>query len=604
MVRITRILIAASLCMVFAGCVTAIDENLPYPQLPIIPVATQFSLVASPSHPTAYLTSEKIAAGEQVQVLGMDNNAAWLLIVHGDKIGWMPTFYSRTNVGTLKPAIQIEPLSAACTHYLGATFAPDDSWVSGADGAGIVSGTIYRPQVNNNFATATLTLEIAGQGTVQAADYLHPPLTAATSVILFAFALTDLQQDSRISFELANPSNEPLTFQATFFSTDCPEQFDAWTPGYVDQLPIGTAKRTLPEEAPTPTSSRPTPTSQTPTNQTPANPSLTPTATATAVIIKRPSGPTPSSEVGALPPEIEQVLIEWDAIHHESDRTLDPAALPSVLTDAALTQQQQTLAKLQQGNCYWEFIDLAPSVTLAWQAVSASEVLVDVQKHWDAKLYCSGKFSERDSFNEPFLIRYRLRLSDKWRIAEKKTIDEAEVMAAPSSPDSPATTGSAPPQPGQVDSPLRASLLKKSQISAVSLAYQAQAAAFIDALLLHLDDFQLPNLGITRRTVTDALGRSDAGDRLNSVVQEVWADWQSNAHARNFDAATTDPANQGLSPFRQLIIRMVQGRQGKLSDAQQHALHNYFTRSEDATVWRRDPDAVIGAINRESFQWP
>jgi len=87
-------------------------------------------------------------------------------------------------------------------------------------------------------------------------------------------------------------------------------------------------------------------------------------------------------------------------------------------------------------------------------------------------------------------------------------------------------------------------------------------------------------------------------------VQEVWADWQSNARSRTFDASTADPGRQGFSPFRQLIIRLIQGRQGQLSDSQQHALHNYFTRSEDASVWRRDPDAVIGAINRESFRWP
>jgi hypothetical protein len=595
--KIARIALYGCLWLLITGCVTAVDDKLPYSQLPEIIVATQFSPVASPSHPTAYLTSATIAAGEKVSVIGMDNDAAWLLILHNEQIGWMPTFYSRTNVGNLKPALQMTPLSAQCTKYLGATFAAGESWVSGVDGDLLVIGSVYRPQAGPQFQDTTLAITIAGQGNPLAADYLHPSLTATSALGLFAFALTGLQKDSRISFDLANPGAEPLSFQAAFFSTTCPDLLRGWTNEFVDRLPIGVTKLDLPKPRPTPTRPAPTVVALTPTTQP-----LFPTLTPTPVIIKRPSGPTGSPQSAALPADIEQVLLEWDRIHHESDRTLDPVALPTVLTGAALTQQQQTLQKLQQGNCYWEFTDLAPSVTLAWQQLSVSEVLVDAQKHWDARLYCNGKFSERDSFNEPFLIRYRLLLTDGWRIAEKKTINADEVLSTAATGTSPSQN--APSQPSQADNPLRANLLAKSQNSAVALVHRTQATALIDALLGHLDEFQLPNLGITRRTMTDALNRADAGDRLNAVVQEVWADWQNNARTRNFDAATADPGSRGFSPFRQLIIRLIQGRQGRLSDSQQHALHNYFTRNEEASVWQRDPDAVIGAINRESFQWP
>jgi hypothetical protein len=600
MAKLTRILFYLCLWIILSGCVTSIDDKLPYAQLPAITVATQSPLVASPAHPTSFLPSEPIVAGEQVRVIGMDSNAAWLLVLHGDTIGWIPSIYSRTNVGTLKPALRIDPLPDKCTKYLGATFAPDEAWVSGVAGDLIVVGSIYRPAVGRQFQNASLAVEIAGQGTAWQADYVHPPLTTTSSVVLFTFALTKLQQDSRIHFDLANHDSERFSFQAAFFSTDCPDDLNKWEHEFVDRLPVGQAKLALPRRVATPTRTAPSATTPTPTSRP-----LSPTPTPTLLIIQpTPHGPPAPPQVADLPAEIEQVLRDWDLIHHESDRTLDPSAIPTVLTGAALTQQQQTLQKLRQGNCYWEFTDLAPSETLAYQPISANEAIVDVRKHWDGRLYCNGRFSERDSFNDPFFIRYRLIRTDGWRIAEKKTINEDELMSSSSgaSPSGPITTP--PAQPGRTGDPLRASLLAKSQNSAVGLVHRPQAEAFLDSLLRHLDDFQLPNLGITRRTMTDALGRADAGDRVNSLVQEVWADWESNARSRKFDAATADPAGLGFSPFRQLVIRLIQNRQGRLSDSQQHALHNYFTRAEDSSVWRRDPDAVIGAINRESFRWP
>ena len=43
---------------------------------------------------------------------------------------------------------------------------------------------------------------------------------------------------------------------------------------------------------------------------------------------------------------------------------------------------------------------------------------------------------------------------------------------------------------------------------------------------------------------------------------------------------------------------------GTLADYQQHGLHNFLTRGEDASAWSSNIDGVIGAVNRESFQWP
>ncbi|MFZ4662036.1 MAG: hypothetical protein ACOYNY_33810 [Caldilineaceae bacterium] len=156
----------------------------------------------------------------------------------------------------------------------------------------------------------------------------------------------------------------------------------------------------------------------------------------------------------------------------------------------------------------------------------------------------------------------------------------------------------APPQS------LSEKMLNTSRQSVVASLYPDVAGKFIYALVEHLADFQLPDLGVTEQAMNAALQQGDAGTRINSLVNEVWADWTTITQEKNLDLWTTEPNDYGLSPFRQLTIKLIQGRQGQLADSQQHALHNFFTRPEEQTVWEQGIDGVIGAVNRESFRWP
>ena len=152
---------------------------------------------------------------------------------------------------------------------------------------------------------------------------------------------------------------------------------------------------------------------------------------------------------------------------------------------------------------------------------------------------------------------------------------------------------------------LAASLRQRAQSSWVPANYPGERDRFITALTEHLGEFQLPSLGITTRTMSDALRRSDAGDRANAIVNQVWGDWLTkDVGPGRLDAYRSDPAQANLSPFRQLVIRLIQGRQGVLVDNQQHGLHSLFTRREESHVWVDNVNGVIGAINRESFLWP
>jgi len=256
--KMVKIVMYIFLCILLAACVSVVDKSLPYDRLPEIAVATEVTLVASPSHPTAYLAAEPIPAGKTVQVIGMNKDAAWLLILDNDRLGWMPTIYSRTNIGVLKPAIVVDPAPDKCTKYLGVTFAPDEPWVSKTGGAVFVVGSIYRSPTETSFEEALLTLEITGGGTVIDADYMHTPLTPSKAVVLFGFSVAGLQKDSQVRFNLTNPNEEALAFQAAFFSNDCLVE--------LAQLPIGKVKVPLANKAEVPEKSEFTQNPQTPTS--------------------------------------------------------------------------------------------------------------------------------------------------------------------------------------------------------------------------------------------------------------------------------------------------------------------------------------------------
>ena len=160
----------------------------------------------------------------------------------------------------------------------------------------------------------------------------------------------------------------------------------------------------------------------------------------------------------------------------------------------------------------------------------------------------------------------------------------------------------APPSTG--DSALAAELRQRTRSSWVSNPYPYEADRFIADLTARLGEFQLPHLGVTQSSMTEALRRGGAEDRLNALVGRVWGDWITNeVNPKGYDAYGVDPGVTDMSPLRLLVIRMIQGRQGALVDSQQHALHNFFTRKEDASVWVDNVNGVIAAVNRGSFQW-
>ena len=159
-------------------------------------------------------------------------------------------------------------------------------------------------------------------------------------------------------------------------------------------------------------------------------------------------------------------------------------------------------------------------------------------------------------------------------------------------PDQPTPTPTQPPAPPSSGS-LHDTLLEKMAAASTPNEFPNLANALVEHLLAHLADFD--TTGIGSGAVIEALGRADVGDRLNGIVQKVWGDWSQVSR----EPLNDNPA--GLSGFRQLVVRMIQGSVGTLSAQEQRAILSWLTRSENLSVWRENPNGVIGAINREIF---
>ena len=134
--------------------------------------------------------------------------------------------------------------------------------------------------------------------------------------------------------------------------------------------------------------------------------------------------------------------------------------------------------------------------------------------------------------------------------------------------------------------------------------YPERADRLLMALVSRLDEFAAPGYGVSQENVTAALLAPRAEDRLNALVDNVWFEWEKDAGEQGWDAYGVDPNLSKISPLRKLIIRLIQGTQGAISEQQAYAFYNFLTRNEEDHVWFDYVQGVIGAVNREVFNWP
>ncbi|MEM7536323.1 MAG: IMS domain-containing protein [Chloroflexota bacterium] len=438
----TRIFLSLCLLIILTGCITQIDPALPYTSLPEIETALDIDLLLSPSHPKSKANNGTVQRGARVQVIGTDKDGGWFLVRHKDSVGWMHLFQSRNFMGNFKPAIMIDTLTEDCTDYLDSTTGIDTTWRSTTQGEAIIQGSILYDPTQTSLSSASLSLDIQGAGVVVQSDYVHVPLTpggtnsatSATSLILFSFWLENLNTASTLAFDLTGVAGTLDSFQTAYFSNSCAYEFRSVAQAFTDQLPIGTTKTRFGEVKPitapsgrTPTatrratSTRPSATRVTSTR----TPSVNPTRTR---IIKV----TSSSHISnGTRNAIKRVVERWDTIHHQSNERSDASQLATVLTGTALEDQRNGIQYNLDRGCFWRFRDLAPSEIVKWRRLSATEITVDVEKHWDADYYCNGVLNQAASFDEPFTAHYLLVRQSTWMIAEKSVLSTDEATPSP-----------------------------------------------------------------------------------------------------------------------------------------------------------------------------
>lgn len=301
---------------------------------------------------------------------------------------------------------------------------------------------------------------------------------------------------------------------------------------------------------------------------------------------------TPTPTPAARPPDVTPDLVEADAATPPPTATLVPPAATSTPTpddDSTATAQAGAMETAIAATL---MARVTPSPTPDWEATQRAVMATAVA----ATLTAQATSTATPNFAAT-------------QGALLGTAVAATLTAQPTPTWTPMPTAiSVASTAPLVVSPygdLAANLRQRAQQSWVPATYPAERDRLIAALVDHLDEFQLPNLGITTSSMADALRRGDAGNRVNALVNQVWGDWLAkDVGPGKLDAYRSDPNRSTLSPLRQLVIRLIQGRQGTLVDNQQHGLYNFFTRNEESHVWVDNVNGVIGAVNRESFLWP
>ncbi|MBV7335485.1 SH3 domain-containing protein [Chloroflexi bacterium TSY] len=156
-----------------------------------------------------------------------------------------------------------------------------------------------------------------------------------------------------------------------------------------------------------------------------------------------------------------------------------------------------------------------------------------------------------------------------------------------------------PASPTPISAPNVDELIRKINGAQISTRYTDRSKSFAQSLVRVYDQFNLPEKGITKSKMNEVLMRRDVGNRINALVQRVWSDWINETPSDRLNEA--DPSNSNLSPFKQLVVRMIQGGQLRLTGTEQLAIYNFFTRPESLSALENNMNGVIAAVNREVF---
>jgi hypothetical protein len=402
----------------------SVIETQAYGLLAEVVIVTESRLLASPYHSAAYVSSDPVPQRGQVRVLGTDNDGGWLLVLHGDRLGWIPKFYSGTGMSSLVPAVVIRPMEAECRTYVGSCTLPDEEWASRVLGSVVVQGILYRPEPAEGSEEVSLAVEIDGPGEIVSSDTYQATAPGSAQVHFFTLVLGDLDTESRIRIGLDGVEREPVSFLASFFSDDCSGAQVAYAP---EDVPPAGGEGLLPTAS---------------AHSTGATQGQTPTPVVIRIVLgpQKPVGPVPTDireAVTAVLEKFETLRIRCHGPSH------DVTGLDTVLAEKRLSEQLSAVKWQRDNNAYY-VISVHESHVVEMTLTSSTQVQVLVDKLESREFYIDGRLGTKNTvYDDHYQVRYFLkRMAGGWFIVDREVVEDA-AMTTPT----PAKGSAATPVP-------------------------------------------------------------------------------------------------------------------------------------------------------------
>lgn len=160
-----------------------------------------------------------IKPGETAQIVASDPNGAWLLLLHRNTLGWMPTIYLGFGSGTLNASVIDTEHEEPCSGYLGSITSILQTWESNISGTVKIQGIAYLPASYIEANDWSVVEE--GTGIHAEPEVRITNLQQGGRVERFTIQLDTVSLGDKLSFFNNENGQSTIPFQASFFSTDC-----------------------------------------------------------------------------------------------------------------------------------------------------------------------------------------------------------------------------------------------------------------------------------------------------------------------------------------------------------------------------------------------
>lgn len=217
-------------------------EQVPvfYPELVFFAVSTAARLSPAPWQSPAGLPVPAIQPNERVQLVASDPNGAWLLVLHRNTLGWLPSILLAGGSGTLSATTLAIDQANRCDGYIGSTLSLSQPWQAPADGEVSVQGIAFVPSGEAVFDWHMTVQETGKQIPIVTT---RMDLNEGGSVVYFNQAAGWLAAGSTLEFGANEAGAGFIPFQASFYTADCslPALSAGAQPGGVEQAPTQAA---------------------------------------------------------------------------------------------------------------------------------------------------------------------------------------------------------------------------------------------------------------------------------------------------------------------------------------------------------------------------